>query len=133
RRMELAERKTLSLDDLSGAIAEGEMQTLNLIIKGDVAGSVEALADSMAKLELPEGKIHLVRKAAGAVTEDDVRPGDAPAAGRGLERDHHRVQRPPRRQRAPGDRGVRRRPAPVLDHLPGHRGHRARRQGPARA
>jgi len=77
RRMELAERKTLSLDDLSGAIAEGEMQTLNLIIKGDVAGSVEALADSMAKLELPEVKIHIVRKAVGAVTEDDVRLAEA--------------------------------------------------------
>ena len=73
RRMELAERKTLSLDELSGAIAEGQLQTLNLIIKGDVAGSVEALADSMGKLELPEVKIHIVRKAVGGVTEDDVR------------------------------------------------------------
>jgi translation initiation factor IF-2 len=72
RRLELAERKTLSLDELSGAIAQGELQTLNIIIKGDVAGSVEALADSMNKLQLPEVKIHIVRKGVGAVTNDDV-------------------------------------------------------------
>ncbi len=72
RRMELAERRTLSLEDLSGAIAEGKTATLNLIIKGDVAGSVEAVADAMNKLELPEVKVHVVRKAVGAVTENDV-------------------------------------------------------------
>ena len=72
RRMELAERRTLSLEDLSGAIAEGQVATLNLIIKGDVAGSVEALADAMGKLELPEVKIRIVHKAVGAVTESDV-------------------------------------------------------------
>jgi translation initiation factor IF-2 len=72
RRMELAERRTLSLEDLSGAIAEGKVATLNLIIKGDVAGSVEAVADAMNKLELPEVKICIVHKAAGAVTESDV-------------------------------------------------------------
>ncbi|MGH8900315.1 MAG: translation initiation factor IF-2 [Egibacteraceae bacterium] len=72
RRMELAERRTFSLEDLSGAIAEGQVATLNLIIKGDVAGSVEAVADAMNKLELPEVKIRIVHKAAGAVTESDV-------------------------------------------------------------
>ncbi|MGH8883624.1 MAG: translation initiation factor IF-2 [Egibacteraceae bacterium] len=72
RRMELAERRTLSLEDLSGVIAEGKVATLNLIIKGDVAGSVEAVADAMNKLELPEVKIRIVHKAVGAVTESDV-------------------------------------------------------------
>ena len=72
RRMELAERRTLSLEDLSGAIAEGKLETLNLIIKGDVAGSVEAVADAMEKLELPEVKIRIIRKGVGAVTVDDV-------------------------------------------------------------
>jgi translation initiation factor IF-2 len=73
RRMELAERRTLSLEDLSGAIAAGQTATLNLIIKGDVAGSVEAVSDAMNKLELPEVRIRVMRKAVGAVTEDDVR------------------------------------------------------------
>ena len=72
RRMELASRRTLSLEELSGAIAEGQLQTLNLIIKGDVAGSVEALADAMDKLELPEVKIRIIHKGVGAVTENDV-------------------------------------------------------------
>ncbi|MPZ72276.1 MAG: translation initiation factor IF-2 [Nitriliruptorales bacterium] len=80
RRMELANRKTLSLEELSGAIAEGQLQTLNLVIKGDVAGSVEALADAMNKLELPEVKINIIHKGVGAVTQDDVRLAEASAA-----------------------------------------------------
>ncbi len=72
RRAELANRRPITLDQLSGAIAEGKLQTLNLIIKGDVSGSVEAVADAMNKLELPEVKIRIVRKGVGAVTEDDV-------------------------------------------------------------
>jgi translation initiation factor IF-2 len=73
RRMELAERRTLSLEELSGAIEEGKLQTLNLIIKGDVAGSVEAIADAMEKLELPgEVKVRIVHKGVGAVNENDV-------------------------------------------------------------
>ncbi len=80
RRMELANRRTLSLEDLSGAIAEGELQTLNLIIKGDVAGSVEAVADAMNKLELPEVKVRIVHKGVGAVTENDVSLAEASTA-----------------------------------------------------
>ncbi|MDP8969263.1 MAG: translation initiation factor IF-2, partial [Actinomycetota bacterium] len=80
RRMELAERRTLSLDDLPGAIEAGRLQTLNLIIKGDVAGSVEALADAMNKLELPEVKVRIVHKAVGAVTENDVSLAEASEA-----------------------------------------------------
>jgi translation initiation factor IF-2 len=72
RRAELAARRPITLDQLSGAIAEGKLQTLNLIVKGDVAGSVEAVVDAMNKLELPEVRIRIVRKAVGAVTEDDV-------------------------------------------------------------
>jgi translation initiation factor IF-2 len=80
RRMELAERRTLSLEELSGAIAEGKLETLNLIIKGDVAGSVEAVADAMGKLELPEVKIRIIRKGVGAVTVDDVNFAEASEA-----------------------------------------------------
>jgi translation initiation factor IF-2 len=77
RRIELAERRTLSLEELSGAIAEGKLETLNLIIKGDVAGSVEAVADAMEKLQLPEVKIRIIRKGVGAVTVDDVNFAEA--------------------------------------------------------
>ncbi|MGH3665794.1 MAG: translation initiation factor IF-2, partial [Egibacteraceae bacterium] len=77
RRQEVAERRTISLDELSGAIAEGQLQTLNLIIKGDVAGSVEALADAMNKLELPEVKIRIIHKGVGAVTQYDVNLAEA--------------------------------------------------------
>jgi translation initiation factor IF-2 len=80
RRMELAERRTLSLEELSGAIAEGKLETLNLIIKGDVAGSVEAVADAMEKLQLPEVKIRIIRKGVGAVTVDDVNFAEASEA-----------------------------------------------------
>ena len=80
RRIELAERRTLSLEELSGAIAEGKLETLNLIIKGDVAGSVEAVADAMEKLQLPEVKIRIIRKGVGAVTVDDVNFAEASAA-----------------------------------------------------
>ncbi len=73
RRMELANRRTLSLEELSGAIAQGQLQTLNLIVKGDVAGSVEAVADAMNKLELPEVRIRIIHKGVGAVNENDVR------------------------------------------------------------
>jgi translation initiation factor IF-2 len=73
RRQELANRRTLSLEELSGAIEEGKLQTLNLIIKGDVAGSVEAVADAMEKLELPgEVKVGIIHKGVGGVTENDV-------------------------------------------------------------
>ncbi|MBA2530289.1 MAG: translation initiation factor IF-2, partial [Euzebyales bacterium] len=80
RRLELANRRTLSLEELSGAIAEGELQTLNLIVKGDVAGSVEAVADAMNKLELPEVKVRIVHKGVGAVTENDVSLAEASEA-----------------------------------------------------
>jgi translation initiation factor IF-2 len=75
RRKELAEqRPSMSLEDLSGAIAEGRQATLNLIMKADVAGSAEAVADAVTKLELPdEVKTRIIHKGAGAVTENDVR------------------------------------------------------------
>jgi translation initiation factor IF-2 len=72
RRLELANRKTISLEDLSGAIAEGQLQSLNLIIKGDVAGSVEAVADALNKLDMEDVRVRIVHKAVGAVNENDV-------------------------------------------------------------
>ena len=72
RRLELANRKTISLEELSGAIAEGKLQTLNLIIKGDVAGSVEAVADALNKLDMEDVRVRIVHKGVGAVNENDV-------------------------------------------------------------
>ena len=72
RRLELANRKTISLEELSGAIAEGQLQTLNLIIKGDVAGSVEAVADALNKLDMEDVRVRIVHKGVGAVNENDV-------------------------------------------------------------
>ena len=72
RRLELANRKTISLEELSGAIAEGKLQTLNLIIKGDVAGSVEAVADALNKLDMKDVRVRIVHKGVGAVNENDV-------------------------------------------------------------
>ncbi len=126
RRAELANRRPITLDQLSGAIAEGKLQTLNLIIKGDVSGSVEAVADAMNKLELPEVKIRIVRKGVGAVTEDDVSLAQASEAI------IIAFNVRPGVARAAGDRGVRGRPAAVLDHLQGGRGHRGGGPGHAR-
>jgi translation initiation factor IF-2 len=80
RQAELAARKSMSLEDLPGAIAEGELTTLNVIVKGDVAGSVEAVADALDALELDEVRIRLVHKGAGAVTENDVSLAEASSA-----------------------------------------------------
>ncbi len=63
---------TVSLDNLYEQIKAGSMQTLNLIIKGDVDGSVEALAASLEKLSTDEIKVCVIHKSVGAVTETDV-------------------------------------------------------------
>lgn len=78
RRVELAERKTISLEELGDAIEAGQLQTLNVIIKGDVAGSTEAVADALESLELPEEiRLRIVHKGVGAITENDVSLAEA--------------------------------------------------------
>jgi len=62
----------LSLDDLSEQIAKGGVQQLPLIIKGDVDGSVEALADSLLRLSTSEVQVSVVLKSVGEITESDV-------------------------------------------------------------
>ena len=64
--------KTVSLDDLFNQIKEGEMKTLNLIIKADVQGSVEAVKQSLEKLSNEEVKVSCIHGAVGAITEADV-------------------------------------------------------------
>ena len=69
-------RRRISLDDLDKALAAGEVQQLNLIIKGDVSGSVEALEDSLLKIELNDGNdevsLRVIGRGVGAITENDI-------------------------------------------------------------
>ncbi len=65
-------RRRFSLDDISRQIAQGNIQGLPLIIKGDVNGSVEALADELLRLSTSEVQVTVVMKAVGEITESDV-------------------------------------------------------------
>jgi translation initiation factor IF-2 len=62
----------VSLEDISKRIAESGQQELRVIIKGDVQGSVEALADSLAKLSGEKVRLAIIHAAVGAITEGDV-------------------------------------------------------------
>ncbi|MDP4217527.1 MAG: translation initiation factor IF-2 [Bacteroidota bacterium] len=65
-------KKHITLDEIGRRLALGNFKELNLIIKGDVDGSVEALSDSLQKLSTEEIAVHVVHKAVGAITESDV-------------------------------------------------------------
>lgn len=67
----------ISLDDVFGKIAEGNMKTLNLIVKGDVQGSVEAVKQSVVKLSNDEVQVKVIHSGAGAITESDVMLADS--------------------------------------------------------
>lgn len=62
----------VSLDDLFAQIQEGNVKDLNIIVKADVVGSVEAVKQSLAKLSTDEVRIKIVHGAVGAITESDV-------------------------------------------------------------
>ena len=62
----------VSLEDIGRRRALGEFHELNIIVKGDVDGSIEALSDSLIKLSTPEVQINVIHKAVGAITESDV-------------------------------------------------------------
>jgi translation initiation factor IF-2 len=65
-------KKHITLDEIGRRLALGNFKQLNLILKGDVDGSVEALSDSLQKLSTPEIAVSIVLKAVGAITESDV-------------------------------------------------------------
>ena len=67
----------ISLDEVFGKIAEGNMKTLNLIVKGDVQGSVEAVKQSVLKLSNEEVQVKVIHSGAGAITESDVMLADS--------------------------------------------------------
>jgi translation initiation factor IF-2 len=62
----------VKLEDIFDQIQAGEQATLNLILKADVQGSLEALTESLKKLERPEVKLAFVHRAVGSVTENDI-------------------------------------------------------------
>ena len=72
REQGLRTKKHITLDEIGRRLALGNFKQLNLIIKGDVDGSVEALSDSLQKLSTEEIVVSVVHKAVGAITESDV-------------------------------------------------------------
>jgi translation initiation factor IF-2 len=72
REQELAKTARISLDDLYDRIQEGEIKELNIIIKADVQGSVEALKQSLEKLSNEKVHLNVIHGGAGAITESDV-------------------------------------------------------------
>jgi len=72
REQSVRTQKYLTLDEIGRRIALGEFKELNIILKGDVDGSVEALSDSFEKLSTDEIHVNIVHKAVGAITESDV-------------------------------------------------------------
>jgi len=72
REQEFKRGRHITLDDLSDQIARGGVQNLPLIIKGDVDGSVEALADSLLRLSTPEVQVEVIMKSVGEISEGDV-------------------------------------------------------------
>lgn len=64
--------KKVTLENMFDVMHEGDVQELNLVIKGDVQGSVEALKMALEKLSTPEIRVSVIRAAAGAIIEDDI-------------------------------------------------------------
>ena len=72
RELGLRTQKRFTLEDLGRRRALGEFHELNVIVKGDVDGSIEALSDSLIKLSTPEVQVNVIHKAVGQITESDV-------------------------------------------------------------
>jgi len=72
REQGLRTQKHITLDEIGRRIAIGNFQELNIIVKGDVDGSIEALADALIKLSVGEIQVNVIHKAVGQITESDV-------------------------------------------------------------
>ena len=77
RQKELSMSTKVTLDDLSAKIAEGQIKNLPVILKADVAGSLEALKGSLAKLKNDEVKVQIISSGVGGVTESDLSLAEA--------------------------------------------------------
>ena len=72
REQNVRTQRHITLDEIGRRIALGEFKELNIILKGDVDGSVEALTDSLQKLSTEEIQVNIIHKGVGAITESDV-------------------------------------------------------------
>ena len=72
REQSVRTQRHITLDEIGRRIALGDFQELNIILKGDVDGSVEALTDSLLKLSTEEIQVNIIHKGVGAITESDV-------------------------------------------------------------
>ena len=72
REQGLRTQKHITLDEIGRRIAIGNFQELNIIVKGDVDGSIEALADALIKLSVGEIQVNVIHKAVGQITESDI-------------------------------------------------------------
>ncbi len=72
REQGLRTQRTIGLDDISHRIALGEFHELNIVVKGDTDGSIEALADSFIKLSTEKVQVNVIAKAVGQISENDV-------------------------------------------------------------
>ena len=73
----IKEQSRVTLDDVFAQVEEGKMKNLNLIVKGDVQGSVEAVKQSLEKLSNDEVRVKVIHSAAGAINEGDVMLADS--------------------------------------------------------
>ncbi len=73
----IKEQSRVSLDDIFAQVEEGKLKNLNLIVKGDVQGSVEAVKQSLEKLSNEEVRVKVIHTAAGAINEGDVMLADS--------------------------------------------------------
>ena len=72
REQNVRTQKHLTLDEIGRRIALGDFQEINIIVKGDVDGSIEALSDSLQQLSNDEIKVNIIQKAVGQISESDV-------------------------------------------------------------
>ncbi len=77
---EIARTRKLTLDELYAKIKEGEIRELNIIIKGDVQGSVEAMKDALENITHPEVKVKVIHSSVGGINESDVMLATASSA-----------------------------------------------------
>src|SRR5574343_1952343 len=72
REQGLRTTKHITLDEIGRRLAIGDFKELNIIVKGDVDGSIEALADSLLKLSTEKVQVNIIHKSVGAISESDV-------------------------------------------------------------
>ena len=72
REQSIRTKKHFTLDELGRRIALGDFKELNVIVKGDVDGSIEALSDSLIKLSTPHIQVNVIHKAVGAISDSDI-------------------------------------------------------------